>query len=415
VSAPGQVETTRVSPEVAVRGLFVLTGFVVSAFFPFFALVLDGKGLGGSEIGLVIAAMAVARMIANPVWGHIADTRTGRVAAVRAGAAGAALSGAAVAAVAGVWPVAIASAAIAVSMVGSGPNLDAIALAHLGDERMADYGQIRALESLTYAAGCLVFGTILELQGVAWAMPIFAIANLATLAWTFVFRRDRPVPHAEDHGRLGSVGSVFKEAPRFWGFLVAVLLVWTGFNAAWNFLSLKIAGEGGGPFLVGVGTALGGLVEVLVMRRSSSLQRRYGLRRMYVVGCLVYALGFLLWGLITDPTIVSVLTVFEGLAFSLLFTTGVVIVGKLLPQRLYSTGNAVTAMVGFGMGPILGAGIGGYVFEHFGPTVLYLGAAALATAGAVVAWFALDLPKLEHLDDVPEVSPGAEPEPGLVP
>ena len=43
-------------------------------------------------------------------------------------------------------------------LVGPGPNIDALALAHLGEEHMSDYGRIRGWESLTYAAGCLCFG-----------------------------------------------------------------------------------------------------------------------------------------------------------------------------------------------------------------------------------------------------------------
>ena len=67
--------------------------------------------------------------------------------------------------------------------------------------------------------------------------------------------------------------------------------MWVGFNAAWNFIALKIVSEGGGPFLIGVGTALGGLLEVPVMRMSSRLQVRWGLRRVYVLGCCIYAAG----------------------------------------------------------------------------------------------------------------------------
>ena len=84
-------------------------------------------------------------------------------------------------------------------------------------------------------------------------------------------------------------------------FLLAVLFVWTGFNAAWNFIGLKIARGGGGPLLIGIGVALGGLVEVPIMRMSSRLSVRFGLRSVYVAGCVVYATGFLLWGLVEDP------------------------------------------------------------------------------------------------------------------
>lgn len=400
---------------VAIHGLFVVFGLGIAAFFPFVSLYLDGRGLTPDQIGLVIAIMAVARLVTNPVWGHVADTTIGRVTALRLGSLGVAAAALSMNLVEGFYPIAAVSFVLAGMQVAGGPNLDAIALAHLGDERMTDYGRIRAWESLSYAAGCLSFGAILQAAGIRWAMPIFGLASLGVAAWSVTLERDRP-QRLERHGRLGTVGAVFRAAPRVWGFLVAILLVWTGFNAAWNFIALKIADEGGGPMLVGFGLALGGLVEVPTMRVSSRLQARWGLRRVFVLGCLVYATGFLLWGTISNPTIVSMLAVFEGLAFALLFTTGVVVVGRLLPSNLYSTGNALAQMVGFGIGPIIGAGIGGFVYQEAGPVVLYAGASVLAVGGGIAAWFALSTPALSRPSaEVPEVEAGAQPEPGLVP
>jgi MFS family permease len=212
------------------------------------------------------------------------------------------------------------------------------------------------------------------------------------------------------------VGAVFREAPRFWGFLAALFLLWTGFNAAWNFFSLKIADQGGGPLLIGIGTALGGLVEVPTMRSSSSLQRRLGLRKVYMLGCAVYAVGFVLWGVISDPTALSLLTVLEGMGFGLMFTTSVVVVGRLLPPSLYSTGNSVAGMVGFGLAPIVGAGFGGLVYEGAGPTALFVGASGFAVAAGVVAWFALSTPALsEPMARLPVVEPSAGPDQGPLP
>ncbi|HEY7667280.1 MAG TPA: MFS transporter, partial [Actinomycetota bacterium] len=398
------------------NGLFVVFGFVIAAFFPFLAIYLESRGLSASQVGFVLAAMALARIVANPLWGHQADTRIGRLAALQLGTIGSGAAALAMNRVDGVVPIAIVAAILAAAMVATGPNIDAITLVHLGDERMADYGRIRAWESLSYAAGCVVFGAILQAAGLRWAMPLYAVASLGVLVWTLTFERDRPA-RGQVHGRLGAVGAVFREAPRFWGFLAATLLVWTGFNAAWNFISLKIASEGGGPLLIGLGTALGGLVEVPVMRRSSRLQSGWGLRRVYALGCTIYAIGFLAWGLIDSPTIVSLLTVFEGAAFALLFTTGIVVIGRLVPSTLYSSANSVAAMVGFGIGPILGAGIGGVLYDRAGTLVLYTCASALALAGAVISWFALDTPVLDEpaaplamgLEAEPPPAPGEVP------
>jgi MFS transporter, PPP family, 3-phenylpropionic acid transporter len=381
---------------VAVRGLFVTVGFGMAAFFPFLAIYLRGfHGLDEEQIGFVLACTAAARMIANPVWGHLADTKVGRLTALQVGLVGSAAAASLLNTAAGLPAITALMIAQSVFMVAQIPNVDAIALEHLGDERMSDYGRLRGWTSLSYATGCFVFGVVLQRQGVGWAMPIYGACAVAVLLWSVTIPRDRP--HAlEKHGRLGSLGAVFRAAPRYWGFLAAGLLVWTGFNAAWFYIGPRIEDQGGGPLLIGLGFALGGLCEVPMMRSSSRLQRRFGLRLVYVAGCVVYGLTFLLWGSVSDPTILSLLAVFEGIGFSLLFTTAVVVVGRLLPRSLYSTGNSVGQMVAFGIGPILGAGLGGIVYQRLGAPTLYLGACALALAAAVVAWFALSTPALRE-------------------
>jgi PPP family 3-phenylpropionic acid transporter len=389
-------------PAVAVQVLFLLFGLAMAAFFPFVALFLNDRGLSTDEIGMVIAAMAVARMLCNPVWGHLADTTLGRRRTLQIGTAGAGAAAFALFWARDLGPIVACAVVFAAFSTTTGPNLDSIALAHLGAGRMTDYGKIRGWESLSYAVGCLAFGFTLQHVGIRWQMPIYAAITAWALVWSFTVAADR-APHAERHGRLGAVGAVFREVPRFWGFCAALLVLWTGFNGAWNFIALKIERAGGGPLLVGMGCALGGAMEVVVMRAASRLQQRFGLRLVYVIGCCVYSAAFLAWGLIPNPTIVSLLTVFEGMGYGLLFTTGVVIVGRLVRSSLYSTGQSIAATVGFGIGPILGAGMGGVVYQSFGPVALYTGASMLALAAAGVAWVALSTPALSR----PEVA--AEP------
>ena len=406
---------------VSVQVLFVLFGIVVACFFPFFALFLKDRGLDEREIGLVVSVMAFARVVCNPVLGHLADTRFGRRRMLQVGVLGGGVMALAVFLFGhGVVPIVVLSAVFAGLGSAAGPSIDAIALEHLGDERMADYGRIRGWESLSYAVTCLTMGAILEVFGVRYALLGYSVASMLVLVWAQTIEADPP--HRTQHeGRLGAVGAIFREAPRFWMYLAGITFVWVGFTAAWNFISLKIERGGGGPFLVGVGTALGGVVEVPVMRWSTTLQRTAGIRRTYVLGCLVYATGFLLWGLIENPTIVSILTVFEGFGFALLFTSGVVIVGRMVPSSLYATGQSMASTVGFGIAPIVGGVLGGYVYETFGPVTMYVGSSALVLVGGAVSWITLNTPAFGRPGDAPgDVTPPsgepvAPPEPGIVP
>jgi PPP family 3-phenylpropionic acid transporter len=390
-----RTQAAGISPAAAILGLFLIFGVIVASFFPFLSVYLKGRGFAPDEIGFLLGAMAAVRIVAMPVWGHVADTRTGRKRALQLGLVGMVVFAIVASVVDTFVGVAFGAVGIALAMAASGPNVDALALVELGDDRMAEYGRIRGWESLTYAASCLLFGVLLEIHGVALALPLYAAAGALLLIWaTIAVRPDRPTDRVE-HGRLGAVGAVFREAPRFWGFLAATLLVWTGFNGAWNFVGLKIVGAGGGPLLIGVGTALGGFMEVGVMRLSPRLHRRLGLRKVYALGCLAYAIGFLLWGLVDDPTVVSVLAVFEGVGFSLLFTTSILVVGKLLPSTLYSTGNSISSMVGFGIGPIIGGGLGGIVYGRLGSTTLFVGSSVVTFLGGVVALLALRTRELD--------------------
>jgi MFS family permease len=144
------------------------------------------------------------------------------------------------------------------------------------------------------------------------------------------------------------------------------------------------------------------------------LQRTIGIRRTYVLGGLVYATGFLLWGLISNPTIVSMLTVFEGFGFALLFTSGVVIVGRMVPSSLYATGQSMVSTVAFGLSPIVGGVLGGFVYERFGPVTMYVGSSILVLIGTGVSWITLSTPEFGRQDGEPgeRVSP---PDPGIVP
>jgi MFS transporter, PPP family, 3-phenylpropionic acid transporter len=400
--------SSRVRPAVSIQILFLLFGFVVAAFFPFIALFLDARGLSAGDIGFVLAVMALARIAVNPVWGHLADTTLGRRRTLQIGSLGAALAALGLFSANSLVAIAGVSCVFAAFQTTTGPNIDAITLTHLGDERMHDYGRIRAWESLSYAGACLALGILLQAVGVRWSMPVFAVASIGVLLWAGTLPADRPERVRGEHGRLGTVGALFRAVPTFWVFLLALLLLWTGFNAAWNFIALKIEAGGGGPLLVGIGTALGGFIEVPTMRVSPRLQRRWGLRRVFVLGCVVYATGFLLWGLIESPRVVSALTMFEGVGFALLFTTTVIVIGRMVPPALYSTGQSVATTVGFGLAPIIGAGLGGIAYDSFGPVALYSTASALTLCAGVVAWFALRDPRFAP-SETEEPEAGAPP------
>jgi MFS transporter, PPP family, 3-phenylpropionic acid transporter len=150
----GRTAAAGVSPATAVLGLFLLFGLIVASFFPFLSIYLEGRGFEPDEIGFLLGAMALVRIVAMPVWGHVADTRTGRKLALQLGLVGMVLFALVASVLDSFVGVAFGLVGIALAMAASGPNIDALTLVHLGDERMAEYSRIRGWESLTYASAC---------------------------------------------------------------------------------------------------------------------------------------------------------------------------------------------------------------------------------------------------------------------
>jgi PPP family 3-phenylpropionic acid transporter len=376
----------------AITGMMVLFGVCIAAFFPFLALFLQQHGLDPSEIGLAVGAMALGRVLFTSAWGHVADAVLGRRDTLRISLLGTVVAGTALSLAGQSFPaVLITSFLLAAVSCATVPSIDAIALESLGQEHISEYGGIRAWMSAGYAVANLVLGLVLQAVGAEWSVPIYTAVSAVLLLWTLTLRRDPP-PHTGETGRFGAVGDAFRHAPRFVWFLLAELFLWIGFSGAWNFLALRIEGAGGGPLLVGLGAALGGVAEVVVMRGSSRLSERIGLRGVFAAGCLVYGTGFLLWGVVNNALAISLLTVLEGTGFGLLFTSGVVIVGRLLPSSLYATGQSIANTVAFGIGPIVGGTLGGWIYQDVGPLALYAGSSALAVIAAVIAWRTLSAP-----------------------
>jgi PPP family 3-phenylpropionic acid transporter len=94
----------------------------------------------------------------------------------------------------------------------------------------------------------------------------------------------------------------------------------------------------------------------------------------------------------------------------------------MVPSSLYATGQSMASTVGFGIAPIIGGVLGGFVYETFGPVTMYVGSSALVLIGAAVSWITLSTPEFGRPGDVAEpdtpdaVAPIAPPDhPGIGP
>jgi MFS transporter, PPP family, 3-phenylpropionic acid transporter len=371
------------------RTLFVLSGAAGAALLPFFAPLLQGRGLDPEQIGLVLAATSLAGAIATPLWSHLADTRLGAIRVLQVSAL-ATVTGALALALAGsaLVPVLVAAALMSACSAPEAPLSDALAVGYLGAERLTEYGRIRLWASAGWGVAVIAFGVLFQSLGLGPALPLYALGVGLFGLWTLRLPAGAALP-VPSRSRLGAVGDVVRSSPRLLPLLGGVFLVSVANSAAWGFVGLRILGQGGGPFLVGLAAGLTAFVEIPVMYSGASLGRRFGQRAIYVTGALVYASVFLAWAFVRDPLTITLVASADGIAFGLAYTGIVVIVAQLVPARLASTGQALSWVVGGSIAPIAGGALGGVVYARLGAPVLFAGSAVLCVAGAAVVWIVL--------------------------
>lgn len=368
------------------RRLYALAWTVFSAFIPFFVLWLRQRGFSPSRIGVILSVTAFASVAAAPIWSHAADRRTGtvralQVAFVSAGvlALGLTTTGSTLLGVAAV------AAALGAAQSPQTPLIDALAVSTLGPSRLHEYGAFRLWASLGWGIGAIAFGAVFEALGLGPMLPVYALGVVVTAVYVGRFRSSRP---SKEHvaSPFGSVGDALAHVPMLAPYLLGVFVFGASARAAWDFVPLRIVSGGGGPLLVGVAAGVSAFVEIPFMRWSSSLLSRVGARTVFVAGGCVYAAASLGWAVLEGSLAVTAVRIGLGVGFGLTYVTLVVITGTLVPERLRNTGQTLLQMCSWGLAPIVGSLAGGFVYQHIGPSQMFLGSAAGISVGIGVVW-----------------------------
>lgn len=373
----------------ALRGAYALIGLVISAFVPFLTLVLRERGLSPDDIGVVLAVLSLSGVLAAPFWSHAADTRLGSVHTLQLACAAASIAGfALIATGSNLLAVAAVCAVLGAAQAPHTALTDSLALSVLGPARVHEYGSFRLWQSVGWGVGCVVIGAVLTATDVELALPLYACGAAIYAVYVSRFGRSRPRRSPDTGSHLGSMGEAFRTMERLPLFLIGVLVFATSTHAAGDFVPLRIVTGGGDALLVGIAAGVSAFVEIPFMRTSRSLIERHGLRALFTAGAAVYLAASVAWAAFPGPVAVTVVRIAIGVGFALTYVTMVQMTAHLVPERLRNTGQTLLQICTWGLAPMLGGAVGGFVFEHVGPAQLFLGSAAGIAAGIVVVWMA---------------------------
>lgn len=355
---------------------FALAG--IGVWIPYMPLYLGSLGFGGAQVGALLGLNPAIRWTAAIGWAYAADALRIRHRLFVVAAIGSATCMAAMLLTDHLATVAAAFAAIAFFGAPLVPMMDAMVLDHL-PRLGGDYGRIRAWGSVGFIVGSLVAAAVIARSSPA-VVPALLLVFQAALPFA-----SRGLPRGQ-HGHAEHFRAPWRLlSPPMNAFLLTSFLsqlsngAWAGFFAAYT------RSRGLPDWLPGVTWGLAVVTEVATLLVGRRLFARFAPADVVIGVLLLSAVRFALTALVHRPLPVILVQLAYGPSFAGFHLAAQLVLGRLVPARSSTNGQALYGFVSFGLGSSLGFALAGALVDRIGPSALFAVEAALSLAAVLPA------------------------------
>jgi PPP family 3-phenylpropionic acid transporter len=323
------------------------TGVLGGAYTPFFGAWLAWKGVSPDEIGLLLSAGMLLRVIVAPLTGVIADARNDRrgmmlvLYAVMLAGYGA-LNG-----VNGFVPILIAAVPANVSSGSITPLIESVSV-RLSERFDFDYGHVRVWASSLFVVGNLVSGAAISIWGMAIIAPWLTISVILSLISIYKLPKARPeAPRSDLALRMRATAAEAREllrSPVFLIFLAASSFDQASHAMYYGYGGLHWRQLGYSGTLIGIIWPLGVLAEIVLMTFSLRVFRVLGATKLLFLGGIGCVLRWTT--LAFDPPLPLVVAAqfLHGATFAMAHLGAMYFILKAVPPRLAATAQSLYAV-----------------------------------------------------------------------
>jgi PPP family 3-phenylpropionic acid transporter len=391
--------------------LFWFTYFgSLGIFFPYFSLYLrENAGLSGTQLGMVLAVSPLVGMIAQPLWGQVADRTGARGRVLAFLTLGTAVGYAIVGSAEGFRAILIAVAGLAFVGTAVFPLMNSVSLAILRDQGRHAFGRVRVWGTIGYFVIILVFPSLLDFYqapdvvnsagrdvsqpALGLMFPITAVLVLVSALIAFFLPQKGAVALRAGRGDWRELMRN-RSFLRFLFFALSAHFLMHG--PMWLF-PLFVRSRGGDLDMIRAMWILMLTFEIPLVLLTGSGLKRLGARGLLAVGVFAGGLRWTLSALLADPTLLFAVQMLHGVTVVGVNVGSPLYLDTVAPERLRSTAQGILSMVGAGVAGIASNTVAGWLVDRGGTDTLYLicGVGSLAL-GLLTVWW---LPSERKYDD----------------
>ena len=371
-------------------------------FYPYFALYLrENAGLTGTQVGLILAISPFVGMMAQPIWGQLADRPGARSRTLAFLTVGTALGYLGLGLADSFWPIVLATAVLALVGTAIFPMMTSVSLAILRNAGRHAFGHVRAWGTigsfilimlfpwmLQIFAGPLdqrVFDANVSQPGLGLMFPITASLVLVASFIAFFLPKKGAVALRAARGDWREL--IHNRA--FLRFLCFSLIAHFLMHGPMWLFPLFVRSRGGDLTTIRDMWVLMLLVEIPLVFSTGSGLKRLGARGLLGVGVLIGGMRWTLCALITDPALLFAVQALHGVTVVGLNMGSPLYLDMVAPEKLRSTAQGILSMVGSGIAGIASNISAGWLMDRSGIDLLYLICGLGALALGALAWWIL--------------------------
>jgi len=242
-------------------------------------------------------------------------------------------------------------------------------------DRPQGYAGIRLWGTLGYICAAVASGPVMDRLGLRVGMYGVAAAMLACGAVAWAGR-------SRERVRLAPVGlreilEVMQDR-RLLVLVAATGLAWVSYGPYGTFYTIHLQRLGFSRAFAGAAWALAAGSELVVMLLWPRMCAWATPRTWLIVGLTAHSVRWLLSSVAHDPLFLLAIQLTHAFTFGVVYLAAVQSVERLVPDGLRTTAQGVIASVTFGVGGLVGNGLGGVLYEAIGMTALYIAAAIVS-------------------------------------
>jgi PPP family 3-phenylpropionic acid transporter len=358
---------------------------------------------------MVLAVSPLVGMIAQPLWGQVADRTGARGRVLAFLTLGTAVGYAIVGSAEGFRAILIAVAGLAFVGTAVFPLMNSVSLAILRDQGRHAFGRVRVWGTIGYFVIILVFPSLLDFYqapdvvnsagrdvsqpALGLMFPITAVLVLVSALIAFFLPQKGAVALRAGRGDWRELMRN-RSFLRFLFFALSAHFLMHG--PMWLF-PLFVRSRGGDLDMIRAMWILMLTFEIPLVLLTGSGLKRLGARGLLAVGVFAGGLRWTLSALLADPTLLFAVQMLHGVTVVGVNVGSPLYLDTVAPERLRSTAQGILSMVGAGVAGIASNTVAGWLVDRGGTDTLYLicGVGSLAL-GLLTVWW---LPSERKYDD----------------